>query len=108
MTLDKLDVAMMAAVHQCAASLPLLHCKAILSAPLLLDVPKHLAILTSTVIQYPRGIDKRAPHRSMYASTRGSTRGPPSVVVSLFSGLVAFCFEVDACALRRVGSSCCC
>lgn len=104
--LDRSDAAMMAAVRQRAASLPLLHREAIPSAPLLLDVPKHLAILTSTVIQHSRGVDERAPqgstYASTYASTRGSTRGPPSITAPQLDALVARCFEVEARALRRV------
>jgi hypothetical protein len=91
--LDKSHAPMMVTIRQRAAAMPLLHREAIPSAPMLHDIPKHLAIITSTIIQHSRSIDAR----SAVSSARSAPPDTP-----LLDELIGRCFEVEGRALRRV------
>jgi hypothetical protein len=82
---DRLNV--VSSLRQRGSALPVLHREAIPLLPHLLDIPRHLAIITSAVIRNAKDFRRTASH---------------DAEDSPLDEFCSQCFEVERCALQRV------
>ncbi|KAI0825122.1 Rho GTPase activation protein [Trametes gibbosa] len=96
LTSDKHErLRIMNALHQRSASAPVLHREAIPLLPYLLDIPRHLAVVTSVVVRYSRT-------QNMQSSRQTGGNNVNNADDRLFFDLCSRCLEVEEQALFRV------
>ncbi|KAI0639415.1 Rho GTPase activation protein [Trametes polyzona] len=90
----------MNALRERKASAPVLHREAIPLLPYLLDVPRHLAVVTSVVVRYSRTQNLQPPKPAGNGNGGGSNGS--GVDDRFFSEFCSRCLEVEEQALFRV------
>ncbi|KAL1951926.1 hypothetical protein VTO73DRAFT_1075 [Trametes versicolor] len=87
----------MNALRQRSATAPVLHREAIPLLPYMLDIPRHLAVVTSVVVRYSRTQNFQAAKPSVSSNSNGSGTDD-----RFFAEFCSRCMEVEEQALFRV------